>query len=252
MKNITVGISNEHPTIRFAAEEISKYLEKLNSDISVKISNKQDNDSDYILGISDTIKGEEDTVSINVNGTKGTIEGSNPRSVLFAVYKYLNKLGIDWVRHGKDGEFVPDNHDFSKDSIHFTEKAKYKHRCMCTEGALSQQSLLDNIDWCAKMGFNEYYVQGMLPTVFLERWHSHVGNPLLPKEEITEKVTNYNGGVVDIYLCHNTMYICTGNTFRALRSNLPFIPFIAFISFFTCVAFITLIALNPLFAFISS
>lgn len=188
MKNIIISITSEHPTVKFAAEELKKYLEKLNADIHAEITSDTGKGADYTLGVSGGTKISEDCVSVNISGTEGTIEGSNPRSVLFAVYRYLERLGIKWVRHGEDGEYIPVNHDFSKDCIHFTEKAKYKHRCMCTEGALSIEVALDNIDWCAKMGFNEYYVQGILPTFMFKRWYEHIGNPLLEKTNVTDEM----------------------------------------------------------------
>ncbi|MBE6704584.1 MAG: DUF4838 domain-containing protein [Ruminococcaceae bacterium] len=185
MKNITVCIKGEHPTLKFAAEELIKYLSMMSSDICVKQSFDECGENTIILDLLDETSFDIDTVSVNIKGLCGTIKGSNPRSVLYAVYKYLEKLGARWVRHGKDGEYIPKDHNFEKDVVEFCETAKYKHRCMCTEGALSFENLLDNIDWVAKMGFNEYYVQGILPEVNLKRWHSHIGNPLLPAEDIS-------------------------------------------------------------------
>ncbi len=212
MKNVYITVKNDHPTVKFAAEELKKYLKKLNCEMNAQIGSGNCTEKGITLGILSDGCSETDTVSVDIKGLEGTIKGSNPRSVLFAVYKYLEKLGVKWVRHGADGEFIPCNHDFSKDAISFTETAKYKHRSICIEGALSIENALDNIDWAAKMGFNEYYIQGILPTFVFKRWYEHFGNPMLKKRTPSkEEVTEYRDRMVEEIKKRDLIYHAVGH-----------------------------------------
>ncbi|MBE6705970.1 MAG: hypothetical protein E7583_11965, partial [Ruminococcaceae bacterium] len=181
----TISTLNDHKTITFAAEELKKYLLMMNDSLSVETA--PDGNGDITLGLLDETSFDIDTVAVDIKGLCGTIKGSNPRSVLFAVYKYLEKLGARWLRHGDHGEYIPKDHDFENDVVSFTETAKYKHRCMMSEGAMSLEHFLANIDWCAKVGFNEYYVQGLTPKFMFDRWYKHRGNPLLEKVELSDE-----------------------------------------------------------------
>ncbi len=181
----TISVLNKHKTIVFAAEELKKYILMMNNAVSVETS--PDEYGDITLDLLEETSFDIDTVSVDIKGLKGTIKGSNPRSVLFAVYKYLEKLGARWLRHGDHGEYIPKGHNFDGDVVSFTETAKYKHRCMMSEGAMSLELFLANIDWCAKVGFNEYYVQGLTPKFMFDRWYKHRGNPLLEKVELSDE-----------------------------------------------------------------
>ena len=45
--------------------------------------------------------------NIDVTDGKGRIAGSNPRSVLLGVYRFLEEAGCRWLRPGTDGDYVP-------------------------------------------------------------------------------------------------------------------------------------------------
>ncbi len=194
MIKVSIYIKNNEKTIRFAAEELRKYLLLLDNSLSVELCEyKGDNTDGIILGLWDKEQTEEDTTEVSIKELSGKLLGSNPRSVLFAVYQYLEALGIKWVRHGADGEYIPENHDFSKDNISFLRTAEHFHRAMMIEGALKLENLTENIDWCAKAGFNEYYIQFERPTYFLRRWYEHDYNPLPEKKFLTlEEEIEYN------------------------------------------------------------
>ena len=186
MKNVNIVVTDSDQTIRFAGEELKKYLQKLDNALCVTVVTEYEKKRDgIVLGLWDREVTAEDTTSVEMNGLCGTIFGSNPRSVLFAVYQYLEALGVRWVRHGSDGEFIPQNHNFAKDTVSFQRTAKYPHRAMMIEGALKVENLLENVDWCAKVGFNQYYLQFERPTYFLRRWYEHEYNPLPEKQVLT-------------------------------------------------------------------
>lgn len=212
MTKVNIAAGTKHKTVIFAAEELKKYLEKLDSSLDIAFSNEQNNDNTIMIDIDKNENPEIDTVDVNIEKLSGTIYGSNPRSVLYAVYQYLEKTGIKWVRHGKDGEYIPESHNFSNDHIVFKRSAKYKHRCMCIEGALSLEVMLDNIDWVAKMGFNEYYIQGFLPRIWFDRWYLHEGNPLLPKQNISdEQLAEYKSEMVSEIKKRDLIYYTVGH-----------------------------------------
>lgn len=160
-------------TALFAKEELTRYFMLLDESIVVS----DDAENGITLGLMDETDEEIDTVCVDIEGLSGSLRGSNPRSILFAVYRYLEAVGVRWIRHGDDGEILPENHDFTKDSIHFKSTAKSKYRGMCIEGAVTLENMLDNIDWVTKMGFNTYFIQFDRPHTFFFRRYTHSRNP---------------------------------------------------------------------------
>ncbi|MBQ2966681.1 MAG: DUF4838 domain-containing protein [Clostridia bacterium] len=163
---VNVLLNNE--TVLFAKAELEKYLFLLDKKIS---------DTFVVeLGFMDKTDDEIDTVEVNIGKNGGTLKGSNPRSVLYAVYQYLEALGIRWVRHGHDGEYIPEGVKVEEHEVVFTHTATSKYRGTCLEGASSLEVLLTNIDWAAKMGLNAYFLQFTNPFGFMNRWYKHQRN----------------------------------------------------------------------------
>lgn len=101
------------------------------------------------------------------------ISGSNPRSVLIAVYRYLRELGFRWLRPGERGVVIPKVHDPVLPRLHVSERPSYKFRTVCIEGACSVQHVLDMIDWLPKAGMSGYFIQFKFGSTFFERWYKH-------------------------------------------------------------------------------
>ncbi|MBR3943065.1 MAG: DUF4838 domain-containing protein [Clostridia bacterium] len=161
---------SEQQTVAFAKSELEKYLFLLDKKIP---------DTFVVeLGFMDKTDDEIDTVEVNIGKNGGTLKGSNPRSVLYAVYQYLEALGIRWVRHCQDGEYIPTDVRVAEKEISFIRTAKNKYRGMTIEGGVTIDLMLSDIDWCAKMGHNVYALQFFDQTLFFERWASHFRNPL--------------------------------------------------------------------------
>jgi hypothetical protein len=153
----------------------------------------------------------DDAVSIEVDGEKGVLTGTNPRSALLAVYRYLTALGCRWVRPGSDGAFIPQK---SQDrlSAQFVEKASYRHRGICIEGAVSEQHVRDIIEWAPRVGFNGYFIQFREAFTFFDRWYSHQGNPLLPPEEFSvERAREITARVVEEIEKRDLLYHAVGH-----------------------------------------
>ncbi len=69
---------------------------------------------------------------------RGFIAGTNERSVLIGIYHYLAEAGRRWVRHCVGGEFIPIK-DIYDVSVKICERASYRHRGICIEGAKAME-----------------------------------------------------------------------------------------------------------------
>ncbi len=178
--------------IEFAREELEKYLSLL--DVSADISLCLFDD----IGINDEkIKDPiyDDAFEISVKNGKGYIAGSNERSVLIGVYRYLNELGIKFIRPGDKGTYIPKSCASTDAVLH--EAADKRHRTVCIEGGLTLQNVIDMVDWLPKVGYNGYQIQHKDAFLFFNRWYSHMDNPLKEAEEFThETAAEYCDAVV--------------------------------------------------------
>lgn len=168
---------SDNETVEFASEELVRYLNKLDRNIPAHFTIE--------LGSADLGDVELDTIDICIGKAGGYLHGSNPRSVLYAVYRYLEALGIRWLRHGKDGEYLPEGIRVCENEVVLRSTAARKYRGMCIEGSVSIENMLDNIDWAAKAGFNMYFIQFMCPEHFFKMWYHHQYNPTLDAIPIT-------------------------------------------------------------------
>lgn len=184
------------PVVSFAAQELQKYLQRMTRmDIPVNVCPAYDpavRDGIW-LGLIEELNGPpaditgsdfDDSIWVDINGGRGRIMGINNRSVLLAVYRFLNAAGCRWVRPTADGEYVPSCNLASLEA-HLAEKPSYRHRAICIEGAVSLENVLDMIDWSAKVGFSGYFIQFREGHTFFDRWYSHALNPLKTPEKIT-------------------------------------------------------------------
>lgn len=183
-----IGKIGKDQTIDFAAEELRHYLLKIdgNAEVAILSFNRLlPHLQDVLwLGISDDLSTSvddpalDDSFSINIGSGCGSIMGSNPRSVLFGVYRFLRAAGCAWIRPGSDGEIIPQrNLDYFE--IVLQERAVYRHRGICIEGAVSYEHVSDMIAWMPKVFFNSYFNQFNNPVTFYNRWYEHRSNPLL-------------------------------------------------------------------------
>ena len=167
------------PTIQYAAAELTRCLKATGTS------------GDFQLGLFADFPGLAaqgaggDALAVETTASGGILAGSNPRSVLFAVYTYLRELGFAWVRPGSDGEVVPKVDELP--AISLRDQASYRHRGICIEGAISAENALDTIDWLPKLGFNAYFIQFRDAFTFFDRWYQHMGNPTLEKESFTSE-----------------------------------------------------------------
>ena len=186
---------SDNQTIGFAAKELARYLKKADPELYVDEllqDGLPESPHCLYLAVNPGLKAEmeladpalDDAIEICVKNDEGYIKGSNPRSVLIGVYRFLKELGFAFTRPGVEGERTPEVLSREYEVV-VKEKPAYRHRGFCIEGADSYENIAEIIDFIPKAGMNEYYVQFWVPGTFFERWYFHEENPKFEREELT-------------------------------------------------------------------
>lgn len=195
---VKIAKAGNNETLTFAAEELKRILSAMDPSAEIFLLSYRKYDPSVTDAIWVTDEGDfpvpevanptlDDGISIKVQHSVGYITGTNKRSVLIAVYRFLRELGCAFIRTGKGGEVIP-KRAIDNMNVDVFEAASYRHRAVCIEGAISQQNVLDMIDWLPKMGMNSYLNQFHNQYFFYERWYGHRNNPTLPVQGMcTEK-----------------------------------------------------------------
>ncbi len=226
---VTIGRASVGEPIAFAAEEMFRYVKMMEPERDVLqvdwILAEDEREDVFVLGLfedvglralaADTDSGDvaafDDHIYIDVDGYAGIIAGSNPRSVLMAVYRYLSEAGCAWVRPGALGEHIPQR-DLSEVRVMVDSKPAYRYRGTCIEGAVSYENMLDFIDWSPKVGLNAAMLEFMVPYTFFERWYNHRENPLKEPEGLTAKqVEGFKRGMEREIVRRGLMYHAAGH-----------------------------------------
>ena len=181
--------------VDFAAEELKKYLRMMMPEAGdVKICYNPLAKDGFRLGLMqdfglDTSDAEDlfldDVLYIDCDEGGGIIAGSNERSILLSVYEYLRQNGCRWLLPGVDGEFIP-----MQDIVPVKYRHKPSCRCrsFCYEGAIKQQSILDMIDLCPKVGMNTYMLENREIAWHYNHYYEHLRNAAnRTSEKITDK-----------------------------------------------------------------
>ena len=185
---IRLAYSKESETISFAASELKYYLSKITNSIVFVNDSTAHHPSTITLELfpdSQKHSDTDDEYHIEISKGTGHIYGSNSRSVLLGIYKYLTLLGCRFLRPGKDYEYIPKLSSIEEFDISCHEKAENKYRGVCIEGADCPENIFEFIDWLPKLGFNTFFLQFELPFAFLNLWYSHKNNPFLPAEDFS-------------------------------------------------------------------
>ena len=169
-------------TIDFAAEELKEYLRMMMPERGdIAISYDPEAKDGFRLGLLQDFglpfEGEDpvldDVVHIDTDEKGGILAGSNARSVLFAVYRFLRLNGCRWLYPGVDGEYIPVA-DVRPTKYH--KLADHRFRGHCNEGAESQQCMLETIDFYAKQEINVYMIEFDTPFTYYNYYYSHTYN----------------------------------------------------------------------------
>ena len=165
----------------------------------------------------------DDAIDIAVIGGNGTICGSNSRSVLIAVYRYLQELGCRFLFPGRAGELFPTELDLASTSVVVRERPRYRHRGVCIEGANSIEGLIDAIDFLPKQGMNSYFIQFQEAYTFFKRWYRHEGHPhAASKEEFTvDEARRYTAMAVKEIARRGLIYHAVGHGWTCEPLGIP-------------------------------
>ena len=185
------------PVVDFAAEELKKYLRMMMPECGeISIEYSPEASHGFRLGIMadfglDTSEADDivldDIIHIDVNENgNGIIAGSNPRSVLLSVYRYLTINGCRWLFPGIDGEQIPIK---EIEATNYHKMADCRYRGQCNEGDESQQCMIETIDFSPKIGLNVYMIEFDNPKVYYERYYAHKYNPKHRESELPTDIT---------------------------------------------------------------
>ena len=176
---VTVGLETRHSAIVLAGDELAKYL-GLMADNPRAAAVVTEGTAKIQLGLLsdfsvavDGVKDAslDDAIYIDVQDSKGVIAGSNPRSVLFAAYRFLESCGCRWIRPGPEGDYVP-RRRVDNLSVQIKDKAAYRFRGNTNAGTYSIDYILAKIEWNAKVGLNTFYNEFLSPKKNYVNWYS--------------------------------------------------------------------------------
>ena len=168
--------------IDFAAEELKKYLRMMMPDCGdIPIFYAPEATDGFRLGLLEDFslpcEAEDvvldDIIHVDTDEQGGILAGSNPRSVLFSVYRMLRENGCRWLYPGVDGDYVP-MQDIVPVKYH--KLADHRFRGHCNEGAESQTCMLETIDFFAKQELNVYMIEFNVPFFYYDYYYSHFLN----------------------------------------------------------------------------
>ena len=179
----TINKITSNHVVDFAAEELKKYLRMMMPRCGeIEIRYAPDAKDGFRLGVMsdfglDTSESDDitldDILHIDTDTEGGIIAGSNPRSVLLAVYRYLTINGCRWLFPGIDGEYIPIK---NIEPTQYHKMADCRYRGQCNEGAEAQHLMIEEIDFTPKIGMNIFMIEFDNPKVYYDRYYNHPYN----------------------------------------------------------------------------
>ena len=181
-----------NPVVDFAAEELKKYLRMMMPRCGeIEISYCPDAVDGFRLGLMqdfglDTSEAQntelDDILHIETDDMGGIIAGSNPRSVLLSVYRYLTINGCRWLFPGIDGEWIPVR---TVEAVRYHKMADCRYRGQCNEGAEYQPNMMEAIDFTPKIGMNIFMIEFDNPKSYYNYYYDHSKNASREPEPIS-------------------------------------------------------------------
>jgi hypothetical protein len=181
-KPVAIRICGRHSAIELAGAELVRYLGLMagRSD-AARIVDAPQADPDTIrvglfadcgVPVADLKDpARDDAVHVDVHNSRGVIAGSNPRSVLFAAYRFLEASGCRWLGPGKDGDYVP-RRPVENLTVRLADKAAYRFRGNNNAGSYSLDQILEKIEWAPKVGLNTFFSEFFLPRMMYDGYYS--------------------------------------------------------------------------------
>ncbi len=179
---LTINKLFDSQVLDHAAEELKKYIRMMMPDAGDVTIRFDPNASDgFRLGLLEQFQlpfeGEDaeldDVIHVEADAKGGILAGSNPRSVLFAVYRFLRENGCRWLYPGIDGDYVPLK---ELGPVSYHKMADHRFRGFCNEGSESQTTMLECCDYYAKLEMNVFMLEHLIPISYYNRYYNHTGN----------------------------------------------------------------------------
>jgi hypothetical protein len=230
---LSTGDPASDATLRFAAGQLALYAAKLGRPLPTQRADSYTPQPEAIwLGLcgrlpapaASEIKSAlwDDGYALLPEKDSFFLIGQNARSVLFAVYDLLERQGVRFVRPGADGEILPKGAKFVLPSKPVVEKAVYRHRGVCIEGAPSLEHALDMVDWCAKKRMNTLFLQFFSSRYFYNHWYARDYNPDYADHEVSDvEAIAKDTEVVSALKKRGMVYHQVGHGWTATTVGLP-------------------------------
>ncbi|MBO5724024.1 MAG: DUF4838 domain-containing protein, partial [Lentisphaeria bacterium] len=151
------------PAVQLAADELVKYGKGAFARTEVP-------ENAHVVLHPDCSDNFQDSFTLKSFDGKLRISGSNGRSVLYGVYKYLKCFGFDFLYPGEEGEILPENPAFTVDGFDLSEKADRLFRGLSLRPSYpkdnpekfgaSIEEAKALISFMAKNQYNIYFMEG--------------------------------------------------------------------------------------------
>ena len=173
----TIRKMRDDQTISFAADELKKYLwTMMPKSGNTPISLEPGAADGFRLGLLEDFGLEneaadpmwDDVVHIDTTAEGGILAGSNPRSVLFAVYRFLRLNGCRFFYPGPEGEYIPMK---GIEPQKYHKLADHRVRAYTIEGDPSMDQVAAWVDYMPKLELN--FFAPLDPYVYLRRYYEH-------------------------------------------------------------------------------
>lgn len=181
---LEVCVVGKNQTVLFAFEELRRYLYQIDKTVSVEPfyydSYTGSHKNALWLVVAPALAPRvadpsmDDAFRISLKDNAGMIAGTNPISVLIAVYSLLKKLGCKWIRPGRKGELIEEK-VLAPLNFEYEEKADHRFRGINLDCSASTQTAVDMIDWLPKEGMNNYFVESLTPEQYF-KGYCHYAN----------------------------------------------------------------------------
>lgn len=153
------------PTVSEAARELSAYLEKMSgAKLPVLVEDQTTLGMRIEVGLTQTASksvpegfaGDEERVWIDVRADGANLCGGGDRGTLYAVYRFLEKLGCRWLAQEAENEVVPQRKTVRLEPFRVDTKPAFAWRLFAARRTAAER-------WGLKMGMNGFYSADAAP-----------------------------------------------------------------------------------------
>lgn len=201
MIRITIARIGCNKTVIYAVEELMKYLKAIDQNLMVdlRLYDAYAPNVKNVIWVGEDLAFDahlpqvanrklDDAIYVSIEKNAGVITGTNPRSVLLAVYRVLKELGVAWIRPTDDGEVIPQYSVTANGlDMKIAESASYRHRTICIEGCDCYENVEKIIEWIPRAGMSGYFFQFEHPITFFDKWYTHLCNTFWPNENVSKE-----------------------------------------------------------------